>query len=135
MKYLKYLSYILMAVSAVLMIVFYASGYTDEMITTVLNWTAILMVACLVGAICLPFFFSSGKGLKGTIIKIGVAAAVCVVSYLIASGDPVQTSRNVEATANELKFTDTGLIMTTILFVIAIVAILSGGIINIVRNR
>lgn len=135
MKYLKYLLYILLAVSAVIIIIFYGSGYADGMVSLALNWSAVLMVACLVGAICMPMFFSSGKGSKGSLIKIGIVVVLCVVSYMLASGDPVQVSTTVESTGTELKLTDTGLVMTTILFVVAILAIFSGGIISLIRNR
>lgn len=135
MKYLKYLLYILLLVSAALILIFYGSGFADSMVTMVLNWSAVLIGAALVGTLCMPLFFSSGKGMKGSLIKLGVVVVLCVVSYVFASGDPVQTSVSVEPTATALKLTDTGLVMTTILFVVALLAIFSGGIISTIRNR
>ena len=135
MKYIKYLSYILLAISAVIIILFYSSGFSEAMVNLALQWSGLLFLACLVGAICLPFFFSTGKGLKNTLIKVGVVVVLCGVSYLLAAGDPLQVTTNVEPTAGELKFTDAGLITTIILFVLAVVSIISGVIINTVRNR
>lgn len=135
MKYIKYLSYILLAISAVIIILFYSSGFSDAMVNLALQWSGLLILACIVGAVCLPFFFSTGKGLKSTLIKVAVVVVLCGLSYVLASGDPLQVTTNVEATSNELKFTDAGLIMTIILFVLAVVSIISGVIINTVRNR
>lgn len=135
MKFLKYLLYALLAVSAAISIVFYGSGYADGMVSLVLNWSLVLIVCTLISAICLPLFFGSGKGMKGSLIKLGLVVVICVVSYLAASGDAVQTSTTVETTASTWKLTDAGLVMTSILFVVAILAILSGSVISTIRNR
>lgn len=137
MKYLKYLLYVLMAVSAVIVVLFYTGEQTESSgtVALLLNWSLVLMLGCLAGAVCLPIFFSTGKGLTGSLIKIGVVVVLCAASYMFASGDPVQTTIPVEASDNALKLTDSGLIMTTILFVLAVVAILSGSVISTIRNR
>lgn len=135
MKYLKYLLYILLALSSVIIIAFYTSGYADGLLTLLLNWSIVLMLASLVGAVIMPIFFSSGKGSKSSLIKLGVVVVICVVSYVAASGDPLQVPCNVVPTETDLKLTDTGLVMTIILFVVAVLAILSGGLINTIRNR
>lgn len=135
MKFIKYLSYILLAISAVIIILFYTSGYSDGMLALALNWAIIMMVVAFLGAVIMPLFFSSGKGVKSTLIKFGVIAVLCAISYFAASSDPVQVSTSIEATSTELKLTDAGLIMTTILFVIAVLAILSGSVVSTIRNR
>lgn len=137
MKYIKYLLYVLMAVSVVVMLLFYTGEQTENSgtVALLLNWSFVLMLGCLAGAVCLPLFFSTGKGLAGSLIKIGIVVALCVVSYLFASGNPVQTTTAVEASESTLKLTDAGLIMTSILFVLAVIAILSGSVINTIRNR
>lgn len=135
MKYLKYLSYVLLAVSAVLIIAFYATGTPEGMVTTVLNWALILIVLALVSAVVMPMFFSSGKGMKGTLIKLGVVLVLCLVSYLFATSAPLEVKVNVHHTETALKFTDAGLILTCILLAGAFLSIVSGAIINIFRNR
>lgn len=135
MKYLKFLLYALLIVSTVLIIAYYATGFPDGLTTTLLNWSGILIVIALLCAIVLPFFFSSGKGIKGSLIKLGIVVVLCLVSYLAATSDPLQVKVNVEATANTLKLTDSGLILTCILLVLAFLSILSGFVINTIRNR
>ncbi|MEF9986708.1 MAG: hypothetical protein RSC28_06935 [Bacteroidales bacterium] len=135
MKYLKYLLYTLLAISSAIILVFYGTGFSDGMVSLALNWSIVLMVICLLSAACLPLFFSTGKGAKSSMIKVGIVVVLCVVSYIFASGDPVKASVAVEPTASTLKLIDTGLVLTSFLFVIAVLAILSGGIISSIRNR
>lgn len=135
MKYLKFLLYALIIVSAALLVVFYATGYTDGMVSAVLNWSLILLVVAVVCTLVLPFFFKSGKGGKGSLIKVGVAVVLCVVSYLIANSDPLQVKVNVEATSAALKWTDAGLKLTVILFVLAVLSICYGIVGKLFKNR
>lgn len=136
MKYLKYLSYLLLAISVIVIAMFYLGGFSEGSVQLLLNWTIALFVACTIGAVCLPLFFSDGKGMKGTLIKLAFAVVLCGVSYALASGDPVQVSPSVdEPSAGELKFADTGILLTSILFGLSVVAVLSGGLISSLRNR
>ncbi len=135
MKYLKYLSYVLLAISAILVVLFYSNSDSDSSLNLILNWTIALFALCVVGAVVLPLLFSSGKGLKGSLIKVGVVAVLCAVSYAMASGDSVESLTKAATTPSALKLTDTGLILTIALFVLAILAILSGSVINSIRNR
>ena len=61
MKLVKYLSYLLLAVSAVLVIAFYAMGTPESMVSTVLGWAYILLGLALVSMLVLPLFFRDGK--------------------------------------------------------------------------
>lgn len=134
MKYIKYVSILLLVVSAILAVIFYGSGYSDGMVTTIINWSIVLSCVALAVAILLPLFFSDGKGKKGMIVKVGLIAVLCVVSYLFANGAAVEGSR-VEATEATWKYTDAGLILTGILFVIAVAAIFLGSFISKVYNK
>lgn len=134
MKFLKYLLYALLILSAVCMIAFYASGYSDGMVTAALNWAVVLLVIALLGALVMPLFFSSGRNLKGTLVKLGIALVLCIVSYLIANTS-LEVSINVETTDAALKWTDAGLKLACILVVGVIVAIISGFFVNLVRKN
>ncbi len=134
MKYTKYLSILLLVVSAVIAVAFYASGYTDGMVTTIINWSIVLSCVAVVAAVVLPVFFTSGKGKKGLLVKLGFVAVLCVVSFLLASGEPVVGSR-IEATETVWKYTDAGLILTGLLFLVAVVAIAFGPVISSMRNK
>ncbi len=134
MKYTKFLSILLLVVSAVLAVVFYSSGYSDTMVTTIINWSIVLSCVATLGAVLLPLFFGNGKGSKGTVIKVGFIAVLCVISYFFATGDAVEGSR-VQATESAWKYTDAGLILTGLLFVIAVLSILFGSLMSNLRNK
>ena len=51
MKFTKYISVLLLIVSAILAVVFYTSGYSDGMVTTIINWALVLSAVALVGAV------------------------------------------------------------------------------------
>lgn len=134
MKYTKYLSVLLLVVSAVLAVIFYASDGSEAMVTTIINWALVLSCVALAGAVLMPLFFSNGKGKKGVLVKVGFIAVLCVVSYLCATGDPVVGSR-IEATESAWKYTDAGLILTGLLFAVAVLSILFGSVISNLRNK
>jgi len=88
----------------------------------------------LVGAVLMPLFFSNGTGKKGMLVKVAFVAVLCVISYFLATGDPVEGSR-VAATESAWKYTDAGLILTALLFVIAVLGIVLGPVISSARNK
>ena len=104
------------------------------MVTTIINWALALSAVALVGALLMPLFFSNGKGKKGMLVKIGFVAVLCVISYFLSSGEAVEGSR-VVATESAWKYTDAGLILTILLFVVAVVGIVLGPVISSVRNK
>ncbi|MCI1779172.1 MAG: hypothetical protein LKI53_04355 [Bacteroidales bacterium] len=141
-KFTKILTYALLIISAVIFVIFYASshpadaGTADSTLNMVLNWAYLLLCLSVLGAIILPLFFSSGKNVKGSLIKIGVVIVVCVVSYLLASSAPLQgVTVNPAPTAGDLKFTSTILLISSLFLVADIIAVLGGGLINNLRNR
>ena len=144
-KVIKYISYALLAISAVLIVIFYVEigpmsqaeieNGASSMLPVLLNWAIVLLAVCALCAVVMPFFFSTGKGIKSTLIKVAVIVVLFGISYLLASGAPVEANVTPEPTFAELKWTDTGLILSCILFGGAVLAILSGSVINIIRNR
>ncbi len=132
MKLVKYLSYLLLAVSAVLIIAFYAMGTPESMVSTILNWAYILVAIALVSMIVLPLFFRDGKKMgKSTLIAYGMFAAVVVISVLMASDAPLEgVTTSVEPTASDLKFTDGGVMAAGLLIAISFIAIIVGSLKN-----
>ena len=104
------------------------------MVTTIINWALVLSCVAVLGAVVMPVCFGNGKGKKGMLVKVGFVAVLCVVSYLFATGDPVVGSR-VEATESAWKYTDAGLILTGLLFAVAVLSIVFGSVISNVRNK
>ena len=102
-----------------------------------LTWAAIMIGIALFCWIVIGLIVSVKNDPK-SIVKMGIVlvgiAAVCLVAYLLAKGDPVPGAA-VTATDGELKLTDTILNLTLIAGVGAIVAIIVGEIRMAIANK
>ena len=132
MKLVKYLSYLLLAVSAVLIIAFYAMGTPESMVSTVLGWAYILLGLALVSMLVLPLFFRDGKKAnKSTLVAYGIFAVVVLVAVLFSSDAPLEgVTTSVEPSATDLKFTDGGVMAAGLLIAVSFVAIIVGSLKN-----
>ena len=102
-----------------------------------LTWAAIMIGIALFCWIVIGLIVSVKNDPK-SIVKMGIVlvgiAAVCLVAYLLAKGDPVPGAA-VTSTAGELKLTDTILNLTLIAGVGAVVAIIAGEIRLAIANK
>ena len=132
MKLVKYLSYLLLGVSAALIIAFYAMGTPETMVSTILNWAYILVGIALVSMLVLPLFFRSGKKTeKSTLIAYGIFAVVVLVAVFFSSEAPLEgVTTSVEPSAQDLKFTDGGVMAAGLLIAVSFIAILVGSLKN-----
>ena len=128
MKLVKYLSYLLLGVSAALIIAFYAMGTPETMVSTILNWAYILVGIALVSMLVLPLFFRSGKKTeKSTLIAYGIFAVVVLVAVFFSSDAALEgVTTSVEPTAQDLKFTDGGVMAAGLLIAVSFIAIIVG---------
>ena len=132
MKLVKYLSYLLLAVSAVLVIAFYAMGTPESMVSTILGWAYVLLGLALVSMLVLPLFFRDGKKTnKSTLVAYGIFAVVVLVAVLFSSDAPLEgVTTSVEPSATDLKFTDGGVMAAGLLIAVSFVAIIVGSLKN-----
>lgn len=132
MKLVKYLSYLLLAVSAVLIVLFYAQGTPESMVSTILGWAYILLGVALVSMLVLPLFFRSGKKTqKSTIIAVAIFAVVVILAVVTSSSAPLEgVTTSVEPSASDLKFTDGAVMSAGLLIAVAFVAIIVGSLKN-----
>ena len=132
MKLVKYLSYLLLAVSAVLIVLFYAQGTPESMVSTILGWAYILLGVAVVSMLVLPVFFRSGKKTqKSTIIAVAIFAVVVVLAVATSSSAPLEgVATSVEPSASDLKFTDGAVMSAGLLIAVAFVAIIVGSLKN-----
>ncbi len=132
MKLVKYLSYLLLAVSAVLIIAFYAMGTPESMVSTILGWAYVLIALALASMLILPFVFRDGKKTsKSTLIAYGIFAVVVLVAVLFSSDAALEgVTTSVEPSARDLKFTDGGVMAAGLLIAIAFISIIVGSLKN-----
>jgi uncharacterized membrane protein len=119
LKYVQWLLYGLMGISALLTLVFYINPNPDLM----LYWgyfLAILSIIIVLG-ISLMQILKNPKGSLKTLITVGVIVFLALISYAMSKNTltPDQLER-AKITANGVKMVSAGLIMTYLIMVIAI---------------
>jgi len=134
-KFSKYLLYVLMAVSLVFIIGFFVNQ--DSMLDSLLYYTYALIGIAVLAALILPLINLLGnpKGLKKMLMSLILVVVFVGIAYLLSSGEPLQVKTNIEASESVLRMTDAGLILVYIMSAVAFIAILSGGLVRLVRNR
>ena len=134
-KFSKYLLYVLMAVSLVFIIGFFVNQ--DSMLDSLLYYTYALIGIAVIAALILPLINLLGnpKGLKKMLMSLILVVVFVGIAYLLSSGEPLQVKTNIEASESVLRMTDAGLILVYIMSAVAFIAILSGGLVRLVRNR
>lgn len=136
-KTLKYLTYALFLVTAIIAVIFLITNDGGEqMVGTVLTWAYILLAVAIVLAILL-FVTALRKG--GNVKKmLGVIIAFAVlllIAFIFAPGKEVEISQSVsKPSAGVLKMTDTALILSIILLIGAILAAIGGSLIRRIKN-
>lgn len=150
-KFLKILISVLLGLSAVAIIVFYVQNTTGlfalsnlaeamsctNMLDVMLFWGYFLIFVAIILVLVLSIVNMAGnrKALKRTGIILLLAIVAVVVSYLLASGNPVAVNLATPPTHGELKLTDTLLNLTYILLACALIALIWGSVKKIIQNR
>ena len=124
-----------MAVSLVFIIGFFVNQ--DSMLDSLLYYTYALIGIAVLAALILPLINLLGnpKGLKKMLMSLILVVVFVGIAYLLSSGEPLQVKTNIEASESVLRMTDAGLILVYIMSAVAFIAILSGGLVRLVRNR
>ena len=127
-KSAKIFTYIIYIISVIVCLGFYVfNGSQNKMVSTILNWGYILCALAVLITLIMPFFYRSGGSSKKTLWEFGIVVLLCLVSFLIASGNPVDAHVSTPPTHSTLKLIDTSLILSVVLLVVAFLfAVLSG---------
>lgn len=128
-KSLKIVKYALLIISVIVGVCFYVlNGDNNAMVSTILNWALVLIIAAIALVLVLPVFFRNGKGGKKNLLEFGLLAVLLILSYLFASGNEVALAGGVQMPSDSvLKWTDTLLILSILLLVVAFLAAALGG--------
>lgn len=133
MKYLAILKYILLAVSVLTVVLFFA-GVTD--VDLMLEWAYVLLGATVAAAILFPVIgiVQNPKGALRSLVGLIIVAVVLGISYALASDVPVPNSAGgLFDNAATLKLTDTGLFATYAAMAVAILSAIIGEVSNIFK--
>ncbi len=141
-KIFKWISWALLLVSVGLAVwAFTRFGGSGEgaAVETLLYWAYAMLIIALVAVLCIGLYISATTNPKSLVrigIALAVAAGLCLVAYLLASGNqPIGYTGATPPTDGELKLTDTVLNLTYILGAGSVVAIIAGEIISGILNK
>lgn len=134
-KLSNYILLLLFGLGVLLTVIFFINQ--DGMLNTYLIYAYVLFAISLVLAVLLPLIgmAKDPKSLKRTLLALLMAVVLIGFSYLIASGKPVPVNLSEVPSTFTFRATDTGLILTYILLAVSLVAIVGGGIKNLIKNR
>ena len=128
-KIIKWGMVALIIVSVALLIWGFSKGHAGNTVDVLLYWTYAMLGLALFCVIVVGLIVSTINNPK-SLIKLGIilvgVAAVCLVAYLLAKGDPAMAYNGPAVTGSTLKLTDTVLNLTYITGGAAILAIIVG---------
>ena len=133
MKYLKYIQYLLFAVSIVLIVVFYltqTASMDDKILDANLIWAYVLVAIAAILAVIFPLAkaFKTKKGILRLLVVVAGVVVLVGGAYLLAPGTPIDLT--FEVPDRTFKLTDTALFVTYALIGASIIALLWSAIRN-----
>jgi len=127
--------WILAGSSVIVAGLYYLGGTANEVsgaknfTSVALVWTLILFIIAGLTTLAFSFLnvFSDPKALKGFLIVLGIAIGLGLISFLMASSEPIQSlvDLNIETTSSTMKWVGTGLNATYILAIVAFFGIIA----------
>ena len=142
-KIFKWGLVVLILISVAILVWGFAAGFANgnealPPTNTLLTWAAIMLGIALFCWIVIGLIISVANDpksiVKMAIVLVGVAA-VCLVAFLLAKGNPVEGYTGAPVSQGMLKLTDTILTLTAIAGVGAILAIIVGEIRLAITNK
>ncbi|MFI3331246.1 MAG: hypothetical protein R3Y38_05530 [Rikenellaceae bacterium] len=130
MKYLSIIKYLFLAISVIVVAVFFA-GFAD--VDAMLFWAYILLGLTVAVVVIAPIvnLISNPKGAVGSLIGVAIVALVFGVAYALASDAPVVNSAGgFFENPTELKLSDMGLYATYFVLASTILVVIGGEIRN-----
>ena len=128
-KIIKWGMVALIIVSVALLIWGFSRGFEGNAVDVLLYWTYIMLGLAVFSWVVIGLIVSTKNNPK-SLVKIGIAilgiAALCLVAYLLAKGNPAMAYNGPEVSGGTLKLTDTILNLTYITGGAAILAIIVG---------
>ena len=142
-KIFKWGLVVLILISVAILVWGFAAGFANgnealPPTNTLLTWAVIMLGIALFCWIIIGLIISVANDPK-SLVKMGISllaiAAVCLVAFLLAKGNPVPGYVGTEVPAGQLKLTDTILNLTAIVGVGAVLAIIVGEIRLAIANK
>lgn len=132
MKYLPILKYALLAISMVAVVV----GMSEINLDAMLMWSFGMIVLTIILVLTMPLIgvFQNPQSAKGSLIGLSLVAILFVISYMLATEDPITTAGGkIIDNKGELLYSDTALWATYITFVTAAISIVASEVYNLFK--
>jgi len=124
-KYIKYLAYILMGISAIVGLLFYFGAISEGILLT---WAYILVITAAATSLLFPLaqFASNPKKGLGTLVIILGLGVIVLISYLLGSGEVLDILgyTGLDNVPSTLKLSDMGIFTMYFLLFVAFMSIL-----------
>lgn len=137
MKYLPIVKYVLLIVSAVLLIFGMVQGKGSVALDVMLVWSLIVVLLTIAATIVMQLIamLMNPKSAVRSLIGLGILVVVSLVSYALATDDPIKVaSGKMLDDSFDLKFSDTALWMTYLTFCGVILSIIWGEIYKVIKK-
>lgn len=140
MKYLSIIKYVLLVVSAILVIagaVTFVDGEENATLNLMLGWAFAMILLTIALTIIMPLVavFQNPKSATRSLIGLGVIVVVFLVSYALASDEPITLANgDVMDEPFDLKFSDMALYATYIAFAGVVLSILYGEVYKVIKK-
>jgi glucan phosphoethanolaminetransferase (alkaline phosphatase superfamily) len=120
-KLVSIISIILLGISTLMAILFYAGGVNEE---PIIMWCYALAIIAAAAAIIFPMFniFTNPKGARSVLVGVAALAIVAGISYGVAGDEVLKSYHTYGTTPAESKLVSTGLILFYLLAGGAIIA-------------
>jgi hypothetical protein len=123
-KYVQWLLYLLMGLSALFVVLFYISPANPDIMLYWMYTMCLISLVVILGVIVMAMV-KSPKGSYKILIICGIMVALGILSYLVSKNTLNQAAlEKYQITANTVKLVGAGLIMTYIIFVFSIGALI-----------
>ena len=137
-KIIKWGMVALIIVSVALLIWGFSKGFGGNAVDVLLYWTYIMLGLAIFSWVVIGLIVGTKNNPK-SLVKIGIVilgvAALCLVAFLLAKGNPAMAYNGPEVSAGTLKLTDTILNLTYIVGGAAILAIIVGEIRMVIASK
>ena len=140
-KIFKLLMLVLILISVALLVWGFAAGFESndgKAVETLLTWAYIMVGLAIFACIVIGLIISINNNPKALVkygIVLAAAAVLCLISYVLAKGNPAIGLTTEQPDALTLKLTDALLILTGIAGAASILSIIVGEIVMAVRNK
>lgn len=128
----KVLTWLLMGVSVILTALFFSGEKNTDTVQPFIIWAYILFAAAAVMALLFPiyFFIRNPKNATKSLAGLGLMAVLFIVGFLFADATPIPSPTQNPNLSDPtiLVISDTGLIVTYLMFALAIVLLIYTGI-------